>query len=69
MALIAPRGDERTAARLASEIAAEMENDPVVRVGVAEWRAGDDVHSMVARAQEDLLQEGVGEGSPASTTT
>lgn len=69
ISLIVPRGDERTASRLGSEIAAELESNPRTRIGVAEWRAGDDVHSMVERAQQDLASEESGVSAPAPTTS
>jgi diguanylate cyclase (GGDEF)-like protein len=69
ISLIVPRGDERTASRLGSEIAAELESNPRTRIGVAEWRAGDDVHSMVERAQQDLASEEAGASTPAPTTS
>ncbi|MDQ4143677.1 MAG: HD domain-containing protein [Actinomycetota bacterium] len=67
LALIAPRVDEREGGRLASEIAAELEGDPVVRIGVCEWRQGDDVHAMVARAETELQQDALSP-APAPTT-
>ena len=67
LALIAPRVDEREGERVASEIAAELEGDPEVRIGVVEWRAGDDVHDMVTRLNEQMSQT-VETPSPAPST-
>lgn len=69
LALIAPRADERMGERLGSQIASELEGEPVVRVGVAEWRAGDDVHAMVARATQEVGQASAADAAPAPTTT
>ena len=67
LSLIAPRVDEREASRLGAEIASELDGEPATRVGVAEWRQGDDVHAMIARTQSDLAQ-GSMTGAPTPTT-
>ena len=67
LALIAPRVDERAGERMASEIAAELEGDPEVRIGVVEWRAGEDVHDMLGRLNEQMSQT-VETPSPAPST-
>lgn len=63
LALIAPRTDGATAARLADDIAAEVESDPELRFAVVEWRSGDDARDMVARARAEL--SGAGSAPPA----
>ena len=60
LALIAPRMDERTAARLAREITEEVDGGPELRTAVAEWRSGEDIHDLVGRVQGGLVRAAAG---------
>lgn len=66
ISLIVPRGDGRAATGIGREIVAELDGSPSTRVGVAEWRPGDDVPSMVDRAQTGLFQDKL-PSAPATT--
>lgn len=49
--LIAPKADEGRAARIASEIAAELDQATRVRCGEAVWRAGESGDDVIVRAR------------------
>lgn len=57
LAAIVPGVDEPGAGRVASELAAELYDEPSVRCGIAAWRPSDTGNEVIDRARADLTGE------------